>query len=392
MKISFVIKKIVYKMKKVVYTIDESRPLLHKGTRFTHVSTYACQNVGDTVLSKCVRQYFEQFFNVNSWLLIEPKQKINERMIKRINSTKALIIGGGGMFIPDTNYNNISGWEWPISVEMLNKIKVPIIVYSVGYNYFDGQTKTDLFKKSINELLNQASFFGLRNNGSIREIKAITNTELQNKIIYQPCLTTLINKIMKEKNYEREGRKRIGINIAFDRIDRRMKTNPEKILKSIAMAISKISRKGYRIVYMINCTGDERFLPYLKQEGIDVEVLDASFDYLDDCIKKYLSVEMMIGMRGHSQMIQFGLGGEILSLGSHDKIKWFLEDIDALDWYIDINDDSVNLSNTIFEKFVQIHEIEHEKTHIKLATSQEKLWSITQKNRDIITNTLQVNE
>ena len=43
-------------------------------------------------------------------------------------------------------------------------------------------------------------------------------------------------------------------------------------------------------------------------------------------------------MRGHSQMIPFGLRKNILSIVSHDKLKWFLEDIDHPEWGVDVRE------------------------------------------------------
>ena len=46
-------------------------------------------------------------------------------------------------------------------------------------------------------------------------------------------------------------------------------------------------------------------------------------------------------MRGHAQLIPFGLRRSIISLVSHPKLYWFLQDIDAVDWAVDVNQENV---------------------------------------------------
>ena len=96
-------------------------------------------------------------------------------------------------------------------------------------------------------------------------------------------------------------------------------------------------------------------------------------------------------MRGHAQMIPFGLNCEIVSLVTHNKMKWFLEDINAIDWQIDLMEENENLEGTIYEKFIQIHENSQDDTRRRLIESQEKLWKISQENMAKISEILNAN-
>ena len=111
----------------------------------THITYWRAQNAGDTMLSYCVRQ----FLPFQNWEIRTVAESINDDVIKQINETDMLVIGGGGLFLPDTNANTISGWQWAISEEQLDRIQVPIIVFAVGYNYFKGQENSELFIRSI---------------------------------------------------------------------------------------------------------------------------------------------------------------------------------------------------------------------------------------------------
>lgn len=87
-----------------------------------------------------------------------------------------------------------------------------------------------------------------------------------------------------------------------------------------------------------------------------------------------------MGMRGHAQMIPFGLNTKIISLGSHEKLKYFLEDIDALDWYIDVNDNPTMLADQIVKKFNLMMSSQKEEIEFKLIEKLDYLFDTTMSN------------
>ena len=367
---------------RVFYKAKEEK-IFNSDHRFAHVTYYKIGNVGDTVLSQCVRRTIQTIDEKKGWKLISLKSPVTDRTIDQINKCDALIIGGGGLFIPDTNKNNISGWQWSVTTDQINRIEVPIIVYSVGYNYFRGQSGNVIFEESIKNLVERSAFIGLRNHGSITKINEILGNKNKDKIVFQPCTTTLIRKIYSgiPQKYDT---KRVAINIAFDREDYRFGNNQEKILKGIAKAINEIGQKGYELVYVAHCKSDLRFLICLNEIGCRYEVKDLSYSYPHKVFEFYNSIDVAIGMRGHAQMIPFGLNCEIISLCSHDKMKWFLEDIDATDWGIELNEDIDNLSERILNKFEVIHERNRKDTIERLNNAQQELMTITEANNSVI--------
>ncbi len=94
-------------------------------------------------------------------------------------------------------------------------------------------------------------------------------------------------------------------------------------------------------------------------------------------------------MRGHAQMIPFGLNREIISFGTHDKLKWFLEDIDASDWYIELKENVESLKQRIVQLFIRVHEIDSMLTEKRLKNKQDELWSITCRNMNVINKLIQ---
>lgn len=356
----------------------------NKNNYLTHITYYKVGNAGDTCLSQCVRKTFEKNSVNSSWKIINLSDTVTDKTISCINNSNGIVLGGGGLFLPDTNGNNISGWQWAISKEDVNRINKPIIIFSVGYNYFRGQTPSDLFKDSLINICEKAAFIGLRNGGSVREVKKLLPEKLKDKVIYQPCTTTLIRKIYSDLPPKKQGTKNICLNMAFDRSEMRYGENKDKILNQVAKGIKKIENMGYKIHFAAHMKTDFSFLPYLEEQGVHFESHDVSAFLPNKLFEFYNNMDLVLGMRGHAQMIPFGLNCEIISLGTHEKMKWFLEDINAPEWYIELTNDIESLDLRIADTFREVHITNHDETNKRLLAAQDRLWNITQKNLEVI--------
>jgi len=353
--------------------------------KIAHITSFKPgHNAGDTVLSKNVRDIFNLSISDYEWRLIDIKDRVTAETIKKINEQDLCVIGGGGLFIPDTNANSISGWQWSVSIEDLEKISVPIIIFAVGFNYFHGQAPSNLFIKNVKELINKASFVGIRNRGSINQLKKYLNKEQFDKLNYQPCPTTLIrmmkNDLIQNKQIKT---KSIAINIAFDRYHRRFGQESDGVLKQIALAMVVLHKEGFVITVVSHTATDSVFRNMLANYLGDFQYINLKYSLPNEIIEFYTNeIDLVIGMRGHSQMIPFGTGCKILTLGTHNKMKYFLDDISSLDLYIDLNDNVANLSNRIINKTVNIYkDLNIEKRHLN---EQKKLFDITRNNLELI--------
>lgn len=348
-----------------------------KEIRASHVTYAYLRNAGDIFLSHCIRKYFDfKYYNI-----IHVAEAVTERTIEEINKTDVLIIGGGGLFLPDTNKNEISGWQWAISKELLAKINVPIIVYTVGYNFYKGQAQTELFRDSVNELVRKASFIGLRNSGSVKAVRDIVDEDIRKKVVFQPCITTITSSFMEVK--EQVGRGVVALNMGMDRLENRLgdERKQKKVFEAVAKAIKKIEEKGYSIKYYSHGDADEDYIQYLEQQDVRFEARNLADSLPLEIQRAYENVELVLGMRGHAQMIPFGLGKKIITLSTHDKMKWFLEDIDLMECYIDLNETN-SLEDEIITKFDYI--IENEIIEEKMTRARGRLIDLSEKNRSEI--------
>jgi polysaccharide pyruvyl transferase WcaK-like protein len=57
-----------------------------------------------------------------------------------------------------------------------------------------------------------------------------------------------------------------------------------------------------------------------------------------DALAVYRQASLVIGMRGHATMIPFGVGTPVLSIVSHPKMRYFLEDVERTDWGFDVGE------------------------------------------------------
>ena len=357
----------------------------------SHMTCYAVRNAGDTTLSECVRRTFNQEIDAQiSWRLESVHQPVDARLLQRINASRMLIIGGGGLFLPDTNANSISGWQWACSREALDEIRVPIVLYSIGYNYFRGQEPNRLFIENLNAIVDKSAFVGLRNHGSVEAVKGLLREPLRDKVCYQPCTTTLIRRIMPELPPKRESGK-IAFNFAFDRADKRYGGRQEEILHEIVNSMYQLRDKGYDIYIIAHCSDDLSILSMIA-DWKKIHTVNATAWDLDKLVRFYNDMDVVLGMRGHAQMIPFGVNCHIISLGSHEKMRWFLEDIRAEDWYVELTHDIPTLAKRIVDKFEEIHEVNGKETDIRLHQAQEELYRITLDNMARIKRILTTNE
>ena len=78
---------------------------------FVHIASYTTRNAGDTLLPTVLRDLFNVNIGGIRWKAKHVYDHVGERELRQFNKAKALVIGGGGLFLGDTNRNNLSGWQ-----------------------------------------------------------------------------------------------------------------------------------------------------------------------------------------------------------------------------------------------------------------------------------------
>jgi polysaccharide pyruvyl transferase WcaK-like protein len=133
--------------------------------------------------------------------------------------------------------------------------------------------------------------------------------------------------------------KKVGIQIASDRLDDRY-SEPIKFFKSVHGTMIELEKRGYHIDIIDQCK-DGVFIDWLKKtdrmkDSFNVTTLtDKPYSYQ---LEYYKTLNTIYATRGHGQMIPMGLGVNVVSMISHDKLKYFLEDVDLEKTGIEVGD------------------------------------------------------
>ena len=298
-------------------------------------------NFGDDVLFLATKDTFRNIFHDFSieWVNYPVRNHTTDNVIKKANTCDLVVVGGGGLLLKDTNPNRYSGWQWACSTRHLEMIRKPLIIYSIGYNRFREQEEfDDVFFEHIRLTVDKAAFFSVRNTGSKR---ALVGYGLPSeKIVVNPCPSIFYSP--KTKNDYQSKRMKIGINLAGDR--EHLRFDKQLFYDNMRKVITWIQGKKCEVEFVnhswnpqSNCQDFIDSLPGPKKVH-NIETMWNRGD-IDRAVNLYRSMGLVIAMRGHAQMIPFGQHTKVISLISHDKLRWFLEDIGMEDTGVDVSDE-----------------------------------------------------
>jgi polysaccharide pyruvyl transferase WcaK-like protein len=307
--------------------------------KIVHVSAFSYGNAGDILLPIVLRDLWHSILPDIHWITQPVYPVVDESILSTINVSQGVVIGGGGLFLKDTNPNTVSGWQWPCSVEMLDKIRVPVVLFAVGYNRFRGQDDfAQVFAENIRAFAEKSVYIGLRNHGSLNSLKTYIPENLHHKLVFQPCMTTFLNQLYPDVADYKAKEDFFVLNSAFDRAHLRFGQNIGQILGDIAFVCKEIS-KHLPLKFYSHMQSDQAILPFLQAYGIKYELVDLQAVHPRQIVIEYARPKLVLGMRGHAQMIPFGCNTPILSIISHNKMQWFLDDIEQPLWGADVLSD-----------------------------------------------------
>ena len=189
-------------------------------------------NAGDNFLYPLMRELIDNLSsNSYRWTVKDQWSVTSCSDINNEPSDRALF-GGGGLILPDqkgASFKNQTFWQLDIPANDYYAINKPYFGAAIGFNWFKYCSVSILSaKKSITAFAENSQFFGLRNQGSIKSLSAL----IENKKIlsWLPCPSTLI-KICSLENlcketlagltFNSQDKKKIGVNVALDRLEQR---------------------------------------------------------------------------------------------------------------------------------------------------------------------------
>ena len=332
---------------------------IKKGLHLCSVSI----NSGDINLAEAAEVALKAKCNI-AWTRDDCRKLVTLDRVLEINEKfDFIVLGPGGIFLLDEvngkgigklnnlPYNSIkrqSGYQWIISDSVLDRITIPIIVFSVGWNQFrQADRKQYPNKNSMIKLIEKSAYFSMRHRGDITDFLANSDPKLRDKIDFCFCPT-----ILNDVPITQHKKKIIGFQIANDRWQMRYgnKDQAYSKFKHIAKTMEHFRKLGYEIHIIDQCL-DTMFIDWLKytkqlRSQYKLIVLKGRSRTFQN--EYYTRLETIFATRGHAQMIPMGLGTKVVSIISHNKLKYFLSDISADSTGVEFSDISLQTLLTAY--------------------------------------------
>lgn len=358
---------------------------LHAGRKagyLVHAAIHTTgNNIGDVALTHAIRSAFDHILGAQTWYRHSLWAPIDAEAVQRFNvSASGMIVGGHGLLTPDTMAHMPSGWQWNIDLATLKALEIPLVVFAVGYNRFRNQEDfSERFVSHLNETVRRARFFGLRNTGSIEQVRRYLEPSLHSKVVLQPCPTTVISRHYRAyKPHLREpGAKRLALNLAFDRERLRFgvdSKDSERRIRNIVRVAKHACQQGWEIHLANHAHEDGYAIPHLRNAGVRFRSHWFARSHPDRVIDFYTRMPLTLGMRGHAQMIPFGCGNAILPLVTHDKLVYFLNDVGHLEWGVE-----VGAPGFVDQVIARIEAFDRDRSTVfaHVEESQDRFWQST---------------
>ncbi|GAA1914763.1 hypothetical protein GCM10009716_25260 [Streptomyces sodiiphilus] len=350
------------------------------GGRLAHVALYASglDNAGDKLLPEAVRMCLDTDTGPRRWHPVHVHRLVDDAVLEQLNALRGVVVGGGGLFLPDTWPNGNSGWQWNVPDEALARITVPLAVFAVGFNLFQGQDYArDRLAGSLRALAERSVFFGLRNRGSVERVRELLPPSLRDRVEYQPCPTTVARHLVPGWTDPARRTGPVLLNCAFDRAGLRFGHDYPYVLAQLATAVRRLSEHG-EVRYAAHAPSDEKFVHDLRREHGMTLPVDALYALDNSAVRAvYRDARLVIGMRGHATMIPFGCGTPVLSLVSHPKMAYFLEDIGRPEWGIPVHAD--DLAERLAARAADLLDGQ-DAAVADVHARQRELWRVTREN------------
>jgi hypothetical protein len=209
----------------------------------------------------------------------------------------------------------------------------------------------------VNLTLEKSVFFGLRNHGSVETIKEYIDAPNRDRVMYQPCPTTLSSFLYPDLfKAEIPHERRISAHSIVGKRQARAGFDADKIYDDQVDVLEKLSGEGWRVEGVPHARADMGFHDRLTERGIvsSEHVLWGNRDVLYQGIEYFADLPIILGTRGHAQMVPFGMGTIPLSLYVHHKIRYFATDIGHADWAIDPRKD--DFQDTLYKTINEVYE------------------------------------
>jgi hypothetical protein len=289
--------------------------------RLLHLGAWG-RNYGDRAIQWAMREAIGADCSVvpfdcqrTQWTTVQQAEAVNR-------DYDAILVGGGGLLWDKPELQSVSGWQWQVTPDFLEALRIPVVVWGIGWTAFptleDWTGKHPAFAPTVGWLAEHAAAFTVRNPETRDHLAALGIQTDRVQVVADPALGAPWEPW-------RGGSDVLALCWASDKQAWRWTegTRGEAVaLHAVAAAASAL---GLRIRVVPHIAGlDERIATMLRLWGARVENLEATCPdlYPASCERvrewasaAYGDARVVVSMRKHGVLIPAGMGAPVVGLG-----------------------------------------------------------------------------
>jgi polysaccharide pyruvyl transferase WcaK-like protein len=267
-------------------------------------------------------------------------RKFDEAFADIANAHDLLMIGGGGFFELAVD-RSATGTPIDLSVEILDRIEVPIVFYALGFHVSYGicEARTEKFRAFLNYLQQRRDvLISVRNDGSLDTLRSVLGEAYARQVDKVPDGGFFTQPVSCEHAELPPDGRRIAINLAGDGLCLRFHergptehTNCDKFLERFAAVMNGLFRKREAVhaILVPHIPEDlaiiARFMqkvgpPFCRKRITVAPYIhgEAAQGYVFDL---YSKCDAVIGMRFHANVCPIGLGVPTIGLITYPQVE-----------------------------------------------------------------------
>jgi hypothetical protein len=310
--------------------------------RLLHLDLKTAYSYGDQLLFELVRHTFNSFGGGAYFDVTEShpfREPATAAWVDQVNENfDGVVIGGGGIFPRRLNAAAASGWQWNITTKLLARLKKPVIVFGAGNPPdFHPEDHRPVFRTHINQTMKQSIFFGLRSTGAVDAMREYLDDPADAPLVFQPCPTTISKYLLPGLvDIDHPGERRLGLQLGLETPHIESGLKPEDIFPRYVGLVKQLQADGWQIDFFAHKRTDFAFFTeHGAKLGLNPVRLYGTPRVLFTGVHAYAQPTIVLGARGHSQMIPFGTGRIPLSLSTNQKIRFFAVEAGHPEWLVD---------------------------------------------------------
>ena len=266
--------------------------------------------------------------------------KITKEIVNVMNvEGDMLLVGGGGMIMKGDGFETVSGWQFNITDEALELLDIPLVIYGIGHNVFEGDR---LSKETIDHLKRtqeKSELFSVRDHGTNNFLVGCGLTP--SEVIPDPAMFCPSMDVDLSCFIDTTDPLLVGVNLAGDRLDQRFRYPSDKVALYKRFRNLMLHNKKIHLILLPHMFYDMSILHGLQEYVEDLgrctniadvfpEMFPETLPMVPKLVGIYEQMSFVFGVRGHSNILSFGAGACTVGLGNHIKNSYFAEQTSGL--------------------------------------------------------------